>query len=261
MPCARPGSLCAARTGAWLALLAVSCQLPSRSFAEPGDPPPAPPAVEAISATLDVERTLLKEDLERHERMTAERSRLGARLTELYGDLDAALRRSDSQVAKATEDLSSKIQEQELARADLVKDERALLDRIQDRLRRIRLLEERMLTLQDRVQEVAGPLAGKWEVVLLPLDQRGLFSLAQSGTLITGTYQLDGGWSGSLQGTLVNRKVHLERIDSKLGRSAEFEGYVSSDGSRIRGTWRSYELSAQEPASGQWSASRRSLSP
>jgi hypothetical protein len=55
----------------------------------------------------------------------------------------------------------------------------------------------------------------------------------------------------------VNRKVHLERIDSKLGRSGEFEGYLSPDGSRIRGTWRSYELAAQDAASGQWSATRR----
>jgi hypothetical protein len=161
---------------------------------------------------------------------------------------------------RVIEELAGKVSGAEHERADLARDEEMLVERIQDRLRRIRLLEDRLVGLQDRVQEVAGPLAGRWEVVLLPSGEHGTFALTQSGTLVTGTYQLDGGWSGSLQGTLVNRKVYLERIDSKLGRSAEFEGYLSVDDARIRGTWRSYELSSQEPPSGQWSAVRRAPS-
>ncbi len=229
--------------------------------AESGDASPPPPAVEAVTATVDVERTLLREDLERHDRLAVDRGRIAELLAELYAALDSALKRSDAQAPRAFEDARIGVESAERERADLVAEERKLLERIEERQRRIRLLEERLAALQNRVQEDAGPLAGRWDIVLLPLQQRGTLVLSQSGTLVSGTYQLDGGWSGSLQGTLVNRKVHLERIDSKLGRSAEFEGYLSGDGSRVRGTWRSYELAEQDPASGQWSAVRRAPSP
>ena len=63
----------------------------------------------------------------------------------------------------------------------------------------------------------------------MPLEQHGLFVLRQAGTLVSGTYELDGGWTGSLQGTLVNRKVFLVRIDSKLGRMMELEGFLSGE--------------------------------
>ena len=87
-------------------------------------------------------------------------------------------------------------------------------------------------------------------------EQNGAFNLIQTGTLISGTYRLAGGWSGSLQGTLVNRKVYLVRIDSKLGRSMEFEGALSPDGETIRGVWLNYDLGSAGGAEGQWSATR-----
>ena len=93
--------------------------------------------------------------------------------------------------------------------------------------------------------------------MLLPIDQRGTFELKQSGTLLTGTYTLSGGFRGSLRGTLVKSKIHLERIDSRLGRSMDFEGSLSADLMQIRGTWQSYELAEGEGANGQWSATRR----
>jgi len=237
-----------------VALLAVF----AAHAADTDDTNPPPASVEAVTATLDVERTLLKEDMDRHERISSDRTRVASRLSETYVELDAAFKRNDPLLSKSIEETRQKIDEAESERADLLQKETVLLERIQDRMRRIRLLEERLASLQERVQEVAGPLAGRWDVTFLPTDVRGVFSLTQSGTIVSGTYQLEGGWTGSLQGTLVNRKVHLERIDSKLGRSAEFEGFLSSDGSRIRGTWRTYELSAQDPAAGQWSAVRRS---
>ena len=107
------------------------------------------------------------------------------------------------------------------------------------------------------VEETAEGLTGTWDIVLLPIDQRGTCQLQQSGAVLNGTYQLDGGWTGSLQGTLVNRKVFLVRIDSRLGKSMELEGFLSSDGRQIRGTWLSYELAGNEGSTGQWSAERR----
>ena len=80
---------------------------------------------------------------------------------------------------------------------------------------------------------------------------------ARMGAVINGTYELEGGWTGSLQGTLVNRKIFLVRIDSKLGKSMELEGYLSSDGERSRGSWLNYELAGSEGATGQWTAERQ----
>lgn len=228
-----------------------------RAGAQIDDGPATSEAAEAIQATLEVERALLREDLERHERLAAERSKAAARLVETYVELDAALAKSEPGTHKALDEPRAKVARAEAARQELSAQEATLLDKVQDHMRRIRLLEEKLVSFPERAQEVGGPLSGRWDVTLLPSGITGVFSLTQSGTLISGTYQLEGGWSGSLQGTLVNRKVHLERIDSKQGRSGEFEGFLSSDGSRIRGTWRSYELSARDPASGQWSAARR----
>ncbi len=229
--------------------------------AEVAEPATQPGAVEALAATLDVERTLLREDQARHEKLASERTAAAARVHELYQSLDAALKRDDAQAAAAVDDLFSRIDEAERERAEILTQERALVERIRDRLRRIALLEERMASLQQRTQEAAGPLTGRWDVVLLPASHRGFFLLRQAGTLVSGTYALEGGWSGSLQGTLVNRKVLLERIDSKLGRAGQFEGVLSSDGSRIRGSWTAFELSGGSPAEGQWSATRRGGSP
>jgi len=96
---------------------------------------------------------------------------------------------------------------------------------------------------------------------MLPAGQHGVFDLEQNGTIVSGTYELDGGFTGSLTGTLVERKVHLVRIDSRLGRSMELEGYLSIDGKQIRGSWLSYDLAGDTEPSGQWTAERRAASP
>jgi hypothetical protein len=220
-----------------------------------------PGAVEAVAATVDVERVLLREDQERHERMAAERNTLSARLAELYTSLDAAIKRDPAPASNVVDDLMNQVQQAERDRTELLSADRSLVERIRDRLRRISLLEERIASLQVRTEEAAGPLTGKWDIVLMPLGQRGTFILSQTGALVSGTYVLDGGWSGSLQGTLVNRKVYLQRVDSKLGRSADYEGYLAAEGDRIRGTWSNYDVSAPGGSSGQWSAVRRPPSP
>ena len=89
-----------------------------------------------------------------------------------------------------------------------------------------------------------------------PSNQRGVFRISQTGTVVTGTYELEGGWTGSLQGTLVGRKVRVIRIDSKLGRYMELEGFLSPDGQQLRGTWLSYDQSGGQPPHGNWSAKR-----
>lgn len=217
-------------------------------------------AAQAVRATLDVEQALLEEDLTRHRRISLERERSLERLRNLYRSLDVALMREDPDAAQAVEEIMEQVEGAERERSNHLAAERLLVERVRDRLRRIGLLEEQLTGLEQRTVE-SGPLEGEWRISMLPNNQRGAFNLRQSGTMITGTYELDGGWTGSLQGTLVDRKVHLIRIDSKLGRSMEFEGYLSRDKAQIRGSWLSYDLSGDGAPSGHWSAVRATSSP
>ncbi len=221
----------------------------------------APGAAEALDATISVEKALLQEDLTAFEKASADRTQATAKLQELYSALDAALLREDAQAAQAIDDVFSQIDAGERERSALLAAERSVIERIRERMHRIDLLEERANELRTRAAEAAGPLTAQWDVQLFPIRQRGTFALTQAGTIVSGTYVLEGGWSGSLRGTLVNRKVYLERIDSKLGRSGEFEGYLSADGTQIRGTWLRYDVAAEGGASGQWSATRRTQEP
>jgi hypothetical protein len=215
-------------------------------------------AVVAVEAQQAVEATMLAEDLERLDRVSRSRAGVEESLDALYRAQRSALRDANAEAVPRIERLTLEIERNEAERTQLVAGERRLVERIREGRRRIELLEQQLQALHAREREEAGPLSGSWSLVLLPVEQRGTFELVQTGTLLSGTYRLDGGWTGSLQGTLVNRKVYLVRIDSKLGRSMEFEGYLSSDGKQIRGSWLNYELAGGEGSTGQWSARKRS---
>jgi hypothetical protein len=227
---------------------------------EPTLPPGGGPAA-AVAAEIDVERTLLAEDLERYDRLVSKRDLLASRLAEIYRTLDAAVRSGVGATPEQVDALLEQLGRTEAERDELLSQETNLVETIRDRRRRIVLLLEQVELLEGRERQEAGALTGTWDVVLMPLEQHGLFALRQAGTLVSGTYELDGGWTGSLQGTLVNRKVFLVRIDSKLGRMMELEGFLSGEETVIRGTWLNYELAGGEGASGHWSARKRESEP
>ena len=87
----------------------------------------------------------------------------------------------------------------------------------------------------------------------------GTAYLVHQGTLISGTYELSGGWTGSLRGTVVANKVRLERIDSQLGFAAIFYGEVNlgADPDVIQGRWEATQLATGLPSAGGWRASRK----
>jgi len=216
------------------------------------------PAVAAIAATLELERTLLEEDARRYETLARQRADNTLQANQAYAALDAAVARREGITAEQIENLLDQSARADGQRALHIAALSAVTERISDRLRRIAILTTELERLQDRVEPTrSGALTGAWDLVFLPSGQRGTAMLQQTGTLVSGTYELAGGWTGSLQGTLVNRKVYLVRIDSKLGKSMELEGFLSSDGTRIRGSWLNYELAGQEGSTGHWSAQRR----
>ncbi len=217
---------------------------------------PTDAAVAAVEASLTVEQTLLEQDRGSWRQLMTKRSTVSNRWSRLHEAIDIAVFDDGPGAAAELEILLAQWQQAEGERAELLAAERTLVARIQDRMRRIALFEERIVILQGRERPEEGLLTGSWEVVLLPTDQRGTFRLRQSGAVLSGTYRLTGGFTGSLEGTLVQTKVYLERIDSRLGRSMEFEGRLSSDRNRILGTWQSYELAEGDRSNGHWSARR-----
>ena len=108
-----------------------------------------------------------------------------------------------------------------------------------------------------RRTEGAGALTGRWDLTVHP-GLSGTAYLVQQGTLISGTYELSGGWTGSLRGTLVANKIRLERIDSQLGFAAIFYGEVNlgADPDVIQGRWEATQLATGMPSAGGWRASR-----
>jgi len=211
----------------------------------------------AISAQLQIEEILLEEDLARHVELARIRSLALARLDEIYESLDAALQPTEPDAPGRIETLMSEIEFAESERSRLLVRERSLVDRIGQRRRRIELLDEQLGTLQGEPEDRGGRLSGDWEIVLMPSGQHGTMRLTQTGTVINGIYELEGGWDGSVQGTLIQRKVYLMRIDSQLGKSMELEGSLSADGDQIRGNWLRFELAGSAGGTGQWAAKRR----
>ncbi|OYW00585.1 MAG: hypothetical protein B7Z61_13225, partial [Acidobacteria bacterium 37-71-11] len=91
---------------------------------------------------------------------------------------------------------------------------RAYLEQVQAEIRRI----------EEAAQAVGDELSGRWSVAIEPGGLAGVFDLRLDGTLVTGVYQISGGWKGSLRGTLVGGDVRLERIDTQQGFVAVYTG-------------------------------------
>jgi len=237
----------------------------SLARAQAGDPTPAEaaPAVDtaatAVAAQLQVERTLLEEGHARFRELGGRRAALHERLGSLYAELDRRIASTaDEGLGAALDALLREIETAEAERGRLGQTERVLIEHIVQQSRRVSLLEQQLAEIEGRLElQDAGTLNGDWAVAMLPVEQQGTLTLRQSGTLVSGTYKLNGGFSGSLQGTLVSRKIYLVRIDSKLGKSMELEGYVSADGKTMRGTWLNFELAGSAGSSGQWVATKR----
>ncbi len=122
---------------------------------------------------------------------------------------------------------------------------------------RLGTLKEELARLENAGETEEDPLTGRWKVVMEPGGQEGEMSLELNGTLLQGTYFLDGGWFGSLRGTFVAGKVRLERVDSQLGFMAVYYGELKPGRpSRLEGTWEGTHLSAGIPSGGTWVAER-----
>lgn len=115
-------------------------------------------------------------------------------------------------------------------------------------------LDEEIGRIEGDLEPLSDPVSGLWDLAMEPGNLEGVMALNLDGTLIQGTYQLNGGWSGSLRGTLVAGKVRLERIDAQLGYVAVLYGHLRLEGSetRLEGRWEATQLATGLPAAGTW---------
>jgi len=140
--------------------------------------------------------------------------------------------------------------------AALAKNQQQLRSMLENR-RLIAALADEIRRLSAEVGAGEAPLTGTWRLMVEP-DQEGTAYLQQMGTLVTGTYALSGGFSGSFRGTLVAGKVRLERIDSQIGFAAIFYGRLIGEGpnARLQGNWEATQLASGLPSAGSWTGRR-----
>jgi len=208
-------------------------------------------AVDAARAELARERRRLSSD--------------AARLAEVSRRLEAAL----SELAEASRAVSEAGGRSDVGTEEMIRREEAVASveqEVKTLLERRRLLADRLVErrrsialLEAEIQGKGRPpdvVSGRWAVVQEPGEQRAVFRISLSGTIVSGEYTLEGGYSGSLRGTLVGERLRLERVDSKLGFSSIYYGRLNRDGPTIAGTWESTTFGTGAAGTGRWRAVR-----
>jgi hypothetical protein len=205
----------------------------------------------AAQTALRLENSLLSLDLVSYTEMRDRARRAQQGVNDVLGRLDQALA-GDSVSLGTLESLQNDL---DAARAaSRITEDRlsGQLERIQERLRRIGLLQGGQGTAAPRP---ADPITGRWRVAVSPQNATATFDLRLNGTVVSGTYQVVGGFGGSFRGTYTNGKLRMERIDANGGFDSVWEGTVTGSG-RITGTYTSNQLATGQPNRGDWTAVR-----
>jgi hypothetical protein len=211
---------------------------------------PAAFAQGSVQTELRVERKLLSLDLVTYNEAREGQRRARQRLDEVLGRLDQALA-GDSVAFGTLERLQSELDAARVASRVAEDRVSAQLEKLQERLRRIGLLES-----ESAAGRKADPVTGRWRVTISPRNLGAVFELRLNGTVVSGSYQVAGSTGGSFRGTFAAGRLRLERIDANGGFDSVWEGTVA-DG-RIAGTWTSHELVTGSPNRGDWTAVRES---
>jgi hypothetical protein len=266
---------------ALLAASAAACATPAagQELVRPED---AVVALFSLQTELEVDAKVLRRMEQRLEENRKARLTASDRVNKLYSELDdlfekyrAAIHSRPGRGGSSGQDREEEdgatvqqLEEQiEIAQTDVKAAERAeasvreeghkMRDDIRDQKERMGLLAAQIDALYARLPAPRESLTGVWDITFLPSGDKGVFALFQSGTIVTGQYVLDGPFHGSLDGTLIDRKLLVHRIDSRLGRSMDLSASLSQDGQALRGTWENYDLSNGQARTGSWAGRRR----
>jgi hypothetical protein len=211
-------------------------------------PPPERPVSAANQTELRLEQRLLSLDLVAYKETRQREGLSRQRVTEVLARLDQVLA-SDTVALGTLEGLQDELA---IARGAAHTAEERLngqLDRLEERLRRIALLET------DTGAPVrTDALTGRWRVTIQPQNLTAVFDLRLDGTVVGGSYQVNGSTGGSFRGTLADGHLRMQRLDAKGGFDSTWEGSVGNG--RIIGTWTTNELVTGQPNRGEWTAVR-----
>jgi hypothetical protein len=210
----------------------------------------ADPRADTLRSLLALERRNLATEI-RH--LAAASRRLESAVADLTAASRAvadALGKDDSAMAEAADGLSHASGSVNSAALE----ERLALERVALLRRHVGDLEREMAGAGSRHED---PISGDWHVRIDPGAQEGDLHLSLEGTLLGGSYSLEGAMTGSVRGTFVGDRLRFDRVDSRLGFSAVFYGRLLPDGT-VSGTWEATDLSGGGPSSGTWSAVKKS---
>lgn len=213
---------------------------------------PSTSSVSAATQTqLRLEQSLLSLDLVSYNESRERARRAQQGVNDVLTRLDAALA-GDSVSLGTLETLQDSL---DAARAaSRITEDRlsAQLEKIQERLRRIGLLEGGQPSTAPRA---ADPVTGRWRVAIFPQNLTATYDLRLNGTVVTGSYTITGsGSAGSFRGTYSGGVLRLERVDANTGFDSVWDGTVGTD--RITGTWMTNQLATGQPNRGDWTAVR-----
>lgn len=211
--------------------------------------------VESLREQAKVRETLLEQQIRDLGEIREELREIWARLEQqtggmLQGQSDGetveSLRLRDTDLRKSETELLAVLLDAQQKRSSMLEN-RTMIAAINVEVRR----------LATEVGGAEAPLTGTWRFVVEP-GQEGVGYIQQQGTLVTGTYSLTGGFTGSFRGTFVAGKVRLERIDSQYGFAAIFYGRLVGRGknARLQGNWEATQLASGLPSMGSWTARR-----
>ena len=213
-------------------------------------------ALDALDERARLLDRLVAEAARAYRRAAADRLAAQQELSDALDRLDRDAARPRELSREALEKTADDVARARARLQQLLDDSGKKLDELLRLLAEQEAVARRVAELRGRAPEQAEPLTGAWDVVWLPGGQTGTFYLDQSGTLVTGQYKLGALGSGSVQGTFVAGKLHLERIDAQRGRDAELDATLDPDGQRLRGAWQYYEMVQGGVPRGQWTARR-----
>ncbi|MEW5877120.1 MAG: hypothetical protein AB1751_03520 [Acidobacteriota bacterium] len=212
--------------------------------------------LDVFRTQLELEKRLISAELSQLEKGQEDLRLACDRMLRLADDLLRAQR--DGEDSATLTSRSGDLRRAEAEVAALIAGSQQLRATIVARRAVIEQLTAEVKRLEETLQATGDDLSGRWQVAIEPGGLKGTFDLRLFGTLVSGVYELAGGWKGSLRGTLVGNTVRLERIDSQLGFVAVYTGRLEVRGAerRIEGTWQATNLAAGLPSAGTWLAQR-----
>lgn len=218
--------------------------------------PAAAPEVASLRQQIAVQKKLAESGLDRLDRAEGRLMEAWTRVQRSGNDFYKAMDQGEGLQSLSPRDEDLRAAESELLMGvfETQQIRRSLLETVA----LMEQLNEQLKVLRGNSGLEEDHVSGRWKVTMEPGGNEGELVLVLNGTLVQGRYEFDGGFRGSLRGTLVSNRIRLERIDSQMGFVAVYYGAlrVHGDDARLEGKWEATRLATGLPSGGSWVADK-----